>query len=463
MFNILLIEQDGDFVDLLKKNIELELKCKLAGIFSLRELTKWLEQEKKIDLIICPQMLHQSTSPQMPAKIALQLSREHHSTHLFIYDSKDPKVSISHTCFDVEDYNISQIIENIKKHLDPDKKFRKQDVPQYVPFEIHYFFGISSFESDVFIKLKKKDGDQFVKRINANEEIDKSFLLKYKQSGMSELYIPKEFRFRFVDRLVENTLDRIKKINSSSTDNNVEKVVEIGDESFRLSAGLLQEFGITEQTIKITEASIVNIKRSMSQQDKIAPLLQKLLSLELSYAYKRCHLISMFSLEVLKRIDWFSRDQLNENFDRMTYAAFLHDIFLEDKKLLKVHSKMDLYKAELTDKEKDLITNHANLTSSLIQKYPKAPVHVDIIIKQHHGTTNGIGFSENINSGLAKLSILFIVVESFVIRLLDFKKGEESIKDIFEDLYDHYSLPSYRKVVDALKDTVIASMKSQKN
>lgn len=463
MFKIIFIENNKEIISLVKQNLEYEIKCEIEVCENITQISSALRIDPRPHLIVCREP---EEDKNLPLKIGTALIREGIDIPSIIFAKEDPKLNTQYSFYPIDSYTGANIIEVVLKSLDPNKENRIEDIPDYVPFPMHYFFNLSSFESDIFIKLKKRDQDQYVKRINALEEFDKASLLKYKQSGMEELYIPKEFRFKFVDAAVNQTIQKIKdahKLEVGDKGLDANKITEIGNDSYDLSTDMIDSLGISPQTVKITQASILHIKKAVLGIKSLAPLLESLLSNKTSYAYKRCQLITMFSLEVLKRVDWFSKDQLKENFNRLAFASFLHDILLKDEKLLRIHSKLDLYKAgnNLTKEEKELIFNHANATATLIQKYPGAPQHADIVIKQHHGTTNGQGFAENLNSSLSKNAIIFIVVEKFVIEILDFKKGETTLVKILDDLEHEFSLPTYKKVVDAIKETILKEARSR--
>ena len=121
----------------------------------------------------------------------------------------------------------------------------------------------------------------------------------------------------------------------------------------------------------------------------------------------------------------------------------------------KIRNKQELHRSTIEKKQKDTVMNHANMASTLVQKFPKTPPDVDIIIRQHHGTSNGIGFSDRPNSSLSSLSIIFIVVEFFVDEILSFENGVSTMEGIFTKMEEYFAIPSYRKTVHALKEIVI--------
>ena len=100
--------------------------------------------------------------------------------------------------------------------------------------------------------------------------------------------------------------------------------------------------------------------------------------------------------------------------------AFFHstiadiETLIEEEKLLKIMDLDSLRKANLTPRERDAVLNHANKAALLAQTYPRLPQGVDIIIKQHHGVSNGVGFPEALTAGISPMAIFFVVVEDFM-------------------------------------------------
>lgn len=464
MKNVIITTKSKEVSDILSQNLSYELKTDLYCLKGLEDLTQWISQSKSLELVI---LNEENIDVANAVKV---LKKVNPSPRIQIYtDHEDKHKGKDIEVFSLEDFELESIVENALATMDPDGEKSRAEIPDYVPFSINYFYNINSFISDIFIKLKKRDVEQFVKRINAHEEIDREALEKYEASGLNFFYIKKTFRFHFINQAVNESIDELKQAHVTEQLRQDDKsytpqertILNVADESYHLTAEMLLNMGITENTIKITKASVASMKQTLKNMDTLAPLLERLLKEKVSYAYKRTHMTTMFAVEALKRIDWFSKDQLPRLTEQLVYAGFLHDILLTEEKLLRIHSKLELYQANLSDQEKKLVLNHANMTSTLIQKYPKAPNNVDVIIKQHHGTSNGVGFSENLNTGLPKIVIILMVAEKLVMRLLDFKRGEDRLGQVLKDLEEEFNLPTYKKVIDGLKQALLNAARSK--
>ena len=98
------------------------------------------------------------------------------------------------------------------------------------------------------------------------------------------------------------------------------------------------------------------------------------------------------------------------------------------------------------------------MSAELVTGLKKCPIGADLLIKQHHGIGNGIGFAAEFRDDISPLSKIIIVSESFVEELMNKKNaGENEIKvgEIIKDLKEKFPKHSYKKIVDTLNSLKI--------
>jgi len=351
----------------------------------------------------------------------------------------------------VEQIKMQALVKVIVRVLNIETKdLEHLKLPDYIPVPMHFFYLMSRSVCDVFIKLTKSGEDQYVKRLKSNEEFDKSVIQKYEGLKVTFLYIPKDYRYSFMDSLLDQTLNKLD--DSGLKD---DKLIEIHTDTFDISQTLIQTIGIKPQTILLADKTIQSMTQTAMRGKKVGSLIKTILSTKGSYGYRHSYLVALLSFGIIPKLDWGGTGKrLTENFEKIVFVAFFHDILLKKEKLVRINDKIELYKSALTDDEKTLVMNHANIISGMIQKFPHAPQGVDVILKQHHGMTNGMGFAETFRSTLSGMSILFIVLEEFVTSVFNFEKGTLSLLTILEKMREKFSLPSYRKIVDLLEQSI---------
>jgi HD-GYP domain-containing protein (c-di-GMP phosphodiesterase class II) len=349
-----------------------------------------------------------------------------------------------------EKLRIEEINRLVLKALGLKKEdFELLKFPDYIPFSVKHFFLMNQTPCDIYIRLAKKSGDEFVKRLKTGECFEKEDLKKYQDFGVSDFYIPKENYEEFMNALFVQTMSNLQK------GRDIEEYVEVMGDSFVLSTDLMRTLGITPVCVAMVNKTLMIMKQQIQKTDKLGMLLKKLMDDQMSYAFRHSYLICALSHVLLPKMDWGSGDQLESILEKICMVSYFHDIYLEDEKFMHISSHEELMSLSLPSREFDAVTNHANRAAVLIQSYPKLPQGIDMIIKQHHGVSNGVGFPEFLTASISPLAIFFMVVEDFANNVLLVPDGADNLpllmKEALRPLKDKYTLPSYRKIVTELE------------
>jgi len=150
-------------------------------------------------------------------------------------------------------------------------------------------------------------------------------------------------------------------------------------------------------------------------------------------------------------------------YSKLAYASFFKDIsFIENEELAKIGSFEELETSNVSDEEWDLIFSHALDGALLIRKHPECPIDVDTIIKHHHGSHNGKGFSAISITKNPEISKVFVIACEFVKELLSFKERGGKASPIVDELYKKYSTPDMVIIIKALEKTLRKKKKTKK-
>lgn len=439
---ILLVEPNDSVGELIAKNLEREFGAKTIHYKSGAEAVEVVKKGEYFDLFVVRNNSEETADHPSEAIAALFLN--------VIYDDslRTPLIVIGefeHTykkfAMVSDRLRIEELNRLVLKALNLKKEeFSHLKLPDYIPFPINYFYLMNLSPCDVYIKLAKKSGDEYVKRLHFGENFTKESLKKYEDLGLREFFILKEKRELFMNGLLTQSLRNLKKPVTID-----EAVVKTGD-SFVISSDLIKSLGITSTCVAMVDQTVHQIRTQITKTDKLGTLLRKLLDNQLSYSYRRSYLICLMSYTLLPKMEWGSQDQQSVMLEKLSMVSFFHDIYLDDEKLLKIMDNEALKKANLTPRERDAVLNHAHQAALLVQSYPRLPQGVDIIIKQHHGVSNGVGFPEAITAGISPMAIFFVVIEDFVTTLLE-QGNEPNFAVILSHLKLRYQLPTYRKIV----------------
>ncbi len=329
-----------------------------------------------------------------------------------------------------------------------DDELRHLKMPDYVPAEIANFYLLSNPCCDIYLKMSKAGETHYVKRIYANDVLDKNIVKRYEKNNLTHFYVKKEDFEKLMGQILAQSLSKVVKAFKEG-----KKVVEVSSDTFEISQNLLNDIGITPQTVKLAKTSIVAMTKTVIGSKKVSTLLRSLLENETSYAFKRNYLTSLFFYQIIPNLGWGRGEQLKQTMDKVCYICFFHDILLRDEKLLKIHSLDDLNQANLSEEERKLVLEHANMSTTLLQEISGIPSGIDVIVRQHHGALNGIGFPDVYTSNLSPLAICFIVIEKYVVEILKAIEAREKLKlnSILLELDEFFHLSSYRKIIFELK------------
>lgn len=472
IMQVLIVTNKDSLNQLLAEHFREQFRAKTFATCDLEAAKKELESNEDYNVVVVKNPRPSEVDPTLkaeihddPALLPKEFDYAHRILNLLYDHSRETSVII------VGDYDSSfQNFECISDRLRLEElnrvvikrlKLKKEDfahvkLPDYVAIPIKDLLALTAVPCDLFIKLNRKDGEDYLKRFKEGDDFSVEDIKTYQNVGVNYLYVRKDERDTFYQGLTKESLSKIKDLATAE----VEDRIKINSSIFQASSLFMRELGITEGTIHMVETSLKTIQFMVTQESKIGLFLKKLLQSQESYGFKRSALISAISHQVLPQMDWGSGDQLQQIFMKIHTVSFYHDLGLEEESHIKILFKEEADKLNhFTTRERDLVLNHAHKMAALMQGIPKLPQGVDLIVKQHHGQTNGIGFPEKLSSGISPLAIFFIVMEHFATLLLECK-DKIQFEPIFDELYKKHTLPSYRKVVDVLKERFLPTYRA---
>lgn len=472
IMQVLIVTNKDSLNQLLAEHFREQFKAQVYLTTDLDAAKKELESSEQYNLILIKNPraheIDPSLGPETPDDLAL-LPKEFDYAHRILnllYDLSRETAVIIIGDYDSSFQNFECIsdrlrLEELNRVVFKRLKLKKEDfshikLPDYVAIPIKDLLALTQVPCDLFIKLNRKEGEDYLKRFKEGDDFSIEDIKTYQNAGVNYLYVRKDERDTFYQGLTKESLLKIKELPTAEVD----EKIKINSSIFQASSLFMRELGITEGTLHMVETSLKTIQYMVTQESKIGIFLKKLLQSQESYSFKRSALISALSYQVLPQMDWGSGDQIQQIFMKIHTVSFYHDLGLEEESHLKVLFKDQFDEMnKFTSKERDLILNHAQKMATLMQGIPKLPQGVDLIVKQHHGQSNGIGFPEKLSSGISPLAIFFIVMEHFAALLLD-SKDKIQFEPIFDELYKKHTLPSYRKVVDVLKDRFLPTYRA---
>lgn len=313
-------------------------------------------------------------------------------------------------------------------------------VPDFYPIPLFYFKNLKRSICPVYIK-DPKDPKKYILHIEKLKEFEIGYMGELTKNGHETLYVDKMDRLEFVNNLSSELITKL-----AETDLSSDEQVSATDKSMELLSRKLLSIGLNEETIALSRKNMDAIQKNVKSSPKLAKLLERLLSNKTSYLFKHTQILTYISLHIVKNIDWGTPEQE----EKIAFISFFHDIALETDEQARIKTTLELKKSSLTAAEKSLVDRHAQLAAELISKFPRSPMGADQIIRQHHGTLNGIGFSEHYGNNVSPLSIVFIVAEEFTRIILSKEDGVFDRTEMLRELKDEFPTNRFQKTIDLL-------------
>jgi hypothetical protein len=420
MAQIIVVHANKTVRDLLNLNLKAYTGAEVINRDSLNDAAALLEILPEIDILIYSPSRPEDAEKNLRKLVELYEINSIETQAIVLCHPQNLQVKLPAENFHLikDPLNWEEAIDLASKILGVTlETLKKKVLPDYIPIAVDYFLPLENTPCDVYIRIKKAEGDyQFVKRMHATDSFSKETIERYKSQGLKFFYIPKEFQMELIT-FISNVL--VEKLDAP--DLPPEDRLNLTGEGYVIAKSEIIRMGLNNSTIQLAEAVITSMVKSIENSPELAGTLTKILNSKTGILYQMSHLTTLLSFQLLDSL------QINteENRQKIVYAAFFCDMALVDREdLCFINSFEELDEAKLPSKEWDMVFNHALDGAIFVRKYPDAPIGVDTIIKEHHGSPQGKGYSRANYHELDELSRLFILAEQFVRRLIGHKKNK---------------------------------------
>ncbi len=307
---------------------------------------------------------------------------------------------------------------------------------------MRHFRGI---HHNLFIKLHGR----MVKLLHAQEEAHQIDLEKYRLRGLEFFYLKRKEAHEIILQ-IERQYRHFTKTNSfvfniisphSSREDLLEqKILRVNDE---LHLG--EEF--KEQIQAVMDRTLEIIKKGK----KFDLLLEKIFKSERekSFFSQKAKLISFLSCSLAQDMGWNSVG----TFQKLVYAAFLHDITIAFRpQLMRIGSldEFELKKSDLSTEDQRLFLSHPRDAASLLKNsFENIPHETESLILQHHELPDGRGFPLKVSvSQISPLSALFIISHDFAYYAL--LEKDPSLAEYEAISAPKFNFAIFRKIIEKL-------------
>ena len=310
--------------------------------------------------------------------------------------------------------------QDLLRHL---KKLVKQDdsvLDQYISISLDSFVHFKMLPFDLFIKLSE---GKFVKRIPAMEDIDESLIRNLRGKGITELHFERKYNRDFSIMLFNNMINKVETDYTSPYAKN-----KAASEVFFTTKEIVQSVGLPLKVIQVCESVMESITNDVTRsKDKFSSYLMSMKSpSELSFQFRFVELTSFIATQMVEALgDANNADRVKS----IVFSAFFCDISLKEDY---VEIRSEEATKDVWPEDRDGLFDHSIRASEILTKYKNAPPEALIIIKQHHGCPNGIGFPKVCDNRVLPISKCLIASQELAFALM--KNPETPTEKVISDV-----------------------------
>lgn len=322
-----------------------------------------------------------------------------------------------------------------------------KSVPDFYPIPLTLLEAFSEAPCTVFVKTSRStSNDDFVQVFEKGTSL-KAKVSSYKEKGVSNLFIPSGLRLEVVNEASKIVMGLLDDPNLDASQR-----VKVTEQGYDIVGGLLGEAKeVTPQVVEISKKCMDSVKTIIQEVPRAKNLLMSMLENKTGYLYLHSVMGTYVARHIVNEISWGSE----EHAEKLSFVFFFHDMFLAP--VFARHPELQfeedlVFHDSLSEREKEVVINHARLASEMVKTFPRCPMGADAIILQHHGTTNGMGFTLDYKDDISPLAKVLIISDAFVEELIRCKNEirDPLLGDIVTLLHKRFTKHTYKKIINCL-------------
>ncbi len=312
---------------------------------------------------------------------------------------------------------------------------------EYVKIRTKLLLGVCPLKANVFIRLSDK---KFLKLFKEGDRFEFADMEKYTiRKGVEYLYLRRDETKEFIDKY---NMD-LQKIVARASNISMEEMSQINGAIYETVQELANTIGFTKDVQVMARHHMKMTVKSMGKSPNLGQILGRLNLFEGEYISTHSTLTSYMGCAIAFHLEWASEG----TFQKITMAAFMHDIALQNVDLAECETLEDVRKKGFGEEEEKEFRNHPQKAAELARQFQEVPPDVDVIVGQHHELPDGTGFPRKLTSNhIAPLACVFIVAHDMAKMAL--KRGVEfDVKEFIAEKKAKYTTNQFRKIFAAIE------------
>jgi HD-GYP domain-containing protein (c-di-GMP phosphodiesterase class II) len=272
----------------------------------------------------------------------------------------------------------------------------------YMELPIGFFMRSQTISYDLYLKMSS---NKYLKVFKEGEDLVKADFEKYRERSVKTVFLRSEDYVKasvhFSERMSKAL--EIKKLR-------IDQYMALSIFSIDKVNKIVNQLGLREEVLVLIN-QVLSLSSSMIQKNKgLLSLLQNSLNGK-DFISEHTMMLIFITTAITKYMGWHSVTTA----EKLTIAAFFHDIKLEDDEFAKIEVIDSETKKFFSSSQIAKIKSHPQEAVTLLESFHGFPPDVDKIILQHHERADGSGFPRGLEwKRIFSLAAVFIVAEDFV-------------------------------------------------
>jgi HD-GYP domain-containing protein (c-di-GMP phosphodiesterase class II) len=434
---ILLVQPKQEVRDLLTFPLESKFSANVTGLTTDEEAISGIEKmTQKIDFIIL------DNNEETLKKLSSVIQKKSPQPYVIVCGKDLVKEKLKlNGCNILGTAQYANLLEDLVR-LIGEAAVENASKEGYCRVRTNLLVQLSPLDVGVFIRLSDS---HFVKMFQKGDVFDGEDLRRYtEKKKVQNLHLENSDAGVFVGKLNAKLLELLK---SEKVD--PVAATETLDDAVDSIHSLVNQLGITPEVQETVENSVKATMKIMGDFPQLSNILKNLQTNREKYISSHSMMLGQLACAVAVAMDWYS----DATFQKLTMAAFLHDVGITNNELCAVKSLEEFdkkFKGKFNVGQVEEYKKHPEKGAILLGQFKDLPAEVDKVILQHHEHPYGTGFPNALNGNyISPLSALFIVSHDLVDHIFD-KGGQPNLEEFLSENDKKYGQGNFKKVARAI-------------
>lgn len=326
---------------------------------------------------------------------------------------------------------------------------------QYVGISLQTLVNFKFINHPMFVKLNE---DKYVRFLNAGSTITPDDIAKYRQKGISYLYVEKEIFNTFISDFKAKVLNEMV---FRGFQYKTQEALEISTAVQEILVGATRTFGLSPETQDLAQRNLELVKGLSERIVELDSVFQWASFSQMEYSFLHSVLICYLTTEVARNLPI----AIPHASEILALASCFHDIALENHQVKNEPRFIKAIEINSNINREDMLSvrEHSEVAVQMMKNWPTCPQEVLKIIIEHHERPDGKGFpAGKVAADISDLGACFIVCEDLAQTYLEYKDKVTVIRQ-FSSRTQFYAQGPFAKYHHYLLDKLLGNTAKEGN